>query len=150
MTARTVNLLLICHANVCRSRMAESVFRHLLAQEAHAAVHSAGLEALSGVPPHPLARKVLAARGYPAPAEAQAMRLAAPMLDWADLVLSMESAQRREIVRRHPAVAAKVWTLGHWLGCEVDDPVGCDEARFDAILRLIERSAQSWLPALTR
>jgi protein-tyrosine phosphatase len=144
-----LNLLLICHANVCRSRIAECVFRHALSDVSAPSVQSAGLEALSGVPIHPIARKVLTAKGYAIPAESSSMRLTTPMLHWADLVLVMETAQRHEVVRRYPFAAGKVWTLGHWLGREVHDPVGGSEALFDASLALIEHSASSWLPALT-
>ncbi|WP_244745629.1 low molecular weight phosphotyrosine protein phosphatase [Paraburkholderia terricola] len=144
-----LNLLLICYANVCRSPMAECVFREALSDASGASIQSAGLEALSGVPIHPIAQKVLTAKGYPVPADSSSMRLTSPMLHWANLVLVMEMSQRREVLRRYPFAAGKVWTLGHWLGREVHDPVGGDEALFDESLTLIERSANSWLPALT-
>ncbi|TDY17044.1 protein-tyrosine phosphatase [Paraburkholderia sp. BL6665CI2N2] len=144
-----MNLLLICHANVCRSRFAECVFRHALSDASGASVQSAGLEALSGVAIHPIAHKLLAAKGYAIPAESSSARLTTPMLHWADLVLVMETAQRREVLRRYPFATGKVWTLGHWLGSEVDDPVGGSEALFEASLALIERCASSWLPAFS-
>ncbi|MFC0696675.1 hypothetical protein [Paraburkholderia humisilvae] len=143
-----MNLLLICHANVCRSRMAECVFRQVLFNAEGERVLSAGLAAVSGKPVHELVKTVLLERGYTIPSELSSVRLIAPMLAWADLVLVMETAQRREIVRRHPTMAGKVWTLGHWLDCEIHDPVCGDKARFDATLTLIERSARSWLPVL--
>ncbi|MCX4175809.1 MULTISPECIES: arsenate reductase/protein-tyrosine-phosphatase family protein [Paraburkholderia] len=144
-----MNLLLICHANVCRSRIAECVFRHVLSDAANVSVQSAGLEALSGVPMPPILYNVLVAKGYAIPADSSSMRLTMPMLHWADLVLVMETGQRYEVLRRYPFATGKVWTLGHWLGSEVHDPVGGDQALFEASLALIERSADSWLPALT-
>lgn len=144
-----MNLLLICHANVCRSRIAECVFRHVLSDAANVSVQSAGLEALSGVPMPPILHNVLVAKGYAIPVDSSSMRLTMPMLHWADLVLVMETSQRYEVLRRYPFATGKVWTLGHWLGSEVHDPVGGDQALFEASLALIERSANSWLPALT-
>ncbi|CAM2160182.1 MULTISPECIES: hypothetical protein [Paraburkholderia] len=150
MTKPPLKLLLICHANVCRSPMAESVFRHVLADVYDAQIHSAGVEAMSGAPAHPLARAALSSRGYGLPDEANALRLSQPMLEWADLAFAMERSQRLEIIRRYPVAARKLWTLGHWLDREIDDPVGGDAARFDATLDLIELSAWSWLPALNQ
>ncbi|OAJ59412.1 hypothetical protein A6V36_27610 [Paraburkholderia ginsengiterrae] len=143
-----MNLLLICRANVFRSRIAECVFRHVLSDAANVSVLSAGLEALSGVPVPPIVHNLLVAKGYAVPADSSAMRLTMPMLHWADLVLVMEMAQRGEVLRRYPFATGKVWTLGHWLGREIDDPVGGDQALFEASLALIERSADSWLPTL--
>ncbi|WP_114809128.1 low molecular weight phosphotyrosine protein phosphatase [Paraburkholderia kururiensis] len=150
MMRRPLKLLLVCHANVCRSPMAERVFRHVLNDVMEAEVSSAGLAAMSGSPIHPLAREVLGARGYDRPGDTNAMRLVKPMLDWADVVLTMESGQRLEIIRRFPLAALNVWTLGHWIDREIDDPVGGDRARFESSLDLIEQCARSWLPVLTQ
>lgn len=130
--------------------MAECVFRHTLPLASGDQILSAGLEAPGGAPIHPLARSALARRGYDVPPDSLATRLVTPMLDWADLVLAMETVQRLEVVRRHPVVAGKVRTLGHWLGREVEDPVRGDEAAFDATLQLIELGADSWLSALIK
>lgn len=144
-----LNLLLICHANVCRSRIAECVFRRVLSGAANVSVQSAGLEALSGVPVPSPVQDVLVGKGYAIPPDSSSVRLTMPMLKWADLALVMETVQRHEVLRRYPFATGKVWTLGHWLGSEVHDPVGGDHALFEASLALIERSADSWLPALT-
>lgn len=146
---RTLNLLLICHANVCRSPIAESVFRERWQDRTAIAIQSAGLAAASGVPVHPAARKALAARGYSLSDDASAVRLTAPMMHWADLVLVMESSQRHALLRRYPFAVGKVWLLGHWLGRDVPDPFGGDDALFEATLDLIEASASSWQPAIT-
>ncbi|WP_161556784.1 low molecular weight phosphotyrosine protein phosphatase [Paraburkholderia hospita] len=143
-----MNLLLICHANVCRSRIAESVFRCLFPESKGVSIQSAGLAAASGVAIHPIAHKVLSRRGYTVPSEPSSARLTMPMLQWADLVLVMETVQRKELVRRYPFTAGKVWLLGHWIGQEVTDPVGGDEQMFDATLTLIESGARGWQPAL--
>ena len=143
-----MNLLLICHANVCRSRIAESVFLRLFLQSQDVSIQSAGLAAASGVDIHPTAHKVLSARGYVVPSEPRSVRLTMPMVLWADLILVMETAQRKELVRRFPFAAGKVWLLGHWIGQEVADPVGGDEQMFEATLTLIESGARGWQPAL--
>jgi protein-tyrosine phosphatase len=111
-------------------------------------VLSAGLAAVSGVPIHELAKKVLLERGYLIPLESSATRLVEPMLTWAEVVLVMEKAQREEVVRRFPVAIGKVWMLGHWVGREIHDPVQGDKAMFDDTLTLIERCVSSWLPVL--
>jgi protein-tyrosine phosphatase len=128
--------------------MAEAIFRDRLDHE-NIVIQSAGIAAMSGSPIHPIARKILASRAYPIREDASAVRLTEPMLSWADLVLVMDGSQRRELVRRHPFAAGRVWLLGHWLACDVPDPVGGDDAIFSATLDLIEASVTTWQPALT-
>jgi protein-tyrosine phosphatase len=82
------------------------------------------------------------------PPYASAVRLVEPMLTWAELVLVMETEQRREVVRRYPEATGKVWILGHWIDREIHDPVRGNKAMFDMTLTVIERSVRSWLPVL--
>jgi protein-tyrosine phosphatase len=130
--------------------MAECVFRHVLVNATGERVLSAGIAAVSGTPIHELACGALVERGYALPQDLTAVRLTAPMLTWADLVLVMEATQRRKVIATHPVAAGKIWTLGHWLSREIIDPVCGDKQTFDATLDLIERSANSWLPVLTQ
>ena len=49
-------ILFVCHANVCRSPLAEGVFRHLVAEagmDGKFRIDSAGTFAMEGAPPHP-------------------------------------------------------------------------------------------------
>jgi protein-tyrosine phosphatase len=144
-----LNLLLMCHANVCRSPIAECVFRDRLLDYKTIVIQSAGIAAVSGSPIHPTARKILTDRSYRIREDASAVRLAAPMLHWADLTLVMEGSQRRELIRRHPFAAGKVWLLGHWLGQDVPDPVDGDYSAFNATLDLVEACVMTWQPSLT-
>jgi len=129
--------------------MAESIFRDRLSDHKQIVIQSAGIAAMSGSPVHPIARKMLARRAYTIRADASAVRLTAPMLNWADLALVMDGSQRSELVRRHPFAAGKVWLIGHWLARDVPDPVDGDDSVFNATLELIEASATTWQPALT-
>jgi len=129
--------------------MAESIFRNRLLDHKKTVIQSAGIAALSGSPIHSIARKILVNRSYSIRDDASAVRLTAPMLNWADLALVMEGSQRRELVRRHPFAAGKVWLIGHWLARDVPDPVDGDDAVFNATLELIEATATTWQPALT-
>jgi protein-tyrosine phosphatase len=55
--AARIGVLFVCHANMCRSPLAEGVFAHLVAErglEARFTIDSAGTWASEGIEPHPL------------------------------------------------------------------------------------------------
>lgn len=62
-----INIVFVCLGNICRSPMAEAVFRHLVNQAgltAHFQIDSAGTIGYhAGQPAHPGTRRVLAAHG---------------------------------------------------------------------------------------
>ncbi|MBV8641858.1 MAG: hypothetical protein JO070_10760, partial [Verrucomicrobia bacterium] len=47
------NILFVCTGNVCRSPMAEGLFRQMVAQRPDIRVRSAGLSTFPGQPPSP-------------------------------------------------------------------------------------------------
>ncbi|MGW4295471.1 arsenate reductase/protein-tyrosine-phosphatase family protein, partial [Micromonospora chersina] len=57
-----VDVLFVCHANMCRSPMAEFIARRLL-RDLPVAVASAGTDALDGAAMHPYAVEVAAGTG---------------------------------------------------------------------------------------
>jgi protein-tyrosine phosphatase len=62
-------VLFVCHANMCRSPLAQGVFLHLVAQRGVSArfeVDSAGTWAADGIPPHPLSVEVARRHGIDA------------------------------------------------------------------------------------
>lgn len=57
MTTARIGVLFVCYANMCRSPLAEGVFRHLVAErglEHRFDIDSAGTSAAPGAAPHPL------------------------------------------------------------------------------------------------
>jgi protein-tyrosine phosphatase len=65
-SALRIGVLFVCHANICRSPLAEGIFAHLLAQRGRRAevdLDSAGVHAAAGFPPHPLGVEVARRHG---------------------------------------------------------------------------------------
>ncbi|MCP5353370.1 MAG: hypothetical protein H6926_09335 [Chromatiales bacterium] len=67
---------------------------------------------------------------------------------WADPVLVMEDAQRRDLARLIPESVGKTYLLGHWNRSEVPDPYMQDIAQFEYSRELIEGAVSAWLNRL--
>jgi protein-tyrosine phosphatase len=142
-----MKLLVICHANVCRSPMAENVLRHEVGHIEGFAVDSAGISGAVGERMHSLTERVLKENGYEATFNTAKLLLGGNVA-WADLIFVMDKEQRRQLIARFPAASGKIWLLGHWINTEVKDPVNGDYEVFRNTLSTVERAVQSWLPAL--
>lgn len=93
-----VRVLFVCHANVCRSPLAEGVFRHLVARagrEADFRIDSAGTFAMEGAPPHPHSVQVAAEHGIRL--EGQSRQLVRHDLTRFDHVLVMDRNNLSEL-----------------------------------------------------
>jgi protein-tyrosine-phosphatase len=118
--------------------MAEVLFNALTGAESA----SAGTQAAIGMPLSRGAAAVFKKRGLSAPAH-RARRVDEPMLAAADAVYVMERAHKDELTARFPAHAAKISLLREAAGlspAEVADPVGADEAEYEACASSIEEA----------
>ncbi|GGM07410.1 arsenate reductase/protein-tyrosine-phosphatase family protein [Micromonospora yangpuensis] len=102
-------ILFVCHANLCRSPMAEYLAADLLAK-LPVAVASAGTHAVEGRPMHPYAAEVAAGTGA-VPADFRSRRVAPGQLLDAALVLTATRNQRSACVALAPAALHRVFTL---------------------------------------
>ncbi|WP_326558031.1 arsenate reductase/protein-tyrosine-phosphatase family protein [Micromonospora sp. NBC_01796] len=108
-------VLIVCHANLCRSPMAEYLARELLAQRlggeaAGVPVGSAGTHAVPGYPMHPHAARVTAERGTD-PEAFRSRPLHAEQLRGAGLILTATRAQRTTCVSLAPSALRRTFTL---------------------------------------
>jgi protein-tyrosine-phosphatase len=105
-------ILFVCSGNLCRSFMAERIFRKQLRKRAlqHVQAESAGLLDLGGADADPQAVSILKEKSIDVSGHRSRL-LSAEMVDWADRVLVMEEAQRQELLRRHPGAEWKVRLL---------------------------------------
>lgn len=100
--AKPVSLLFVCHGNICRSTMAQSVMQDLVDRSGtHSGfvIDSAATSAEEiGEPPHPGTRRVLRERGIPV-VDHRARRVRADEYGLWDLILIMDDENRRGLDR---------------------------------------------------
>ncbi|WP_435207855.1 low molecular weight phosphatase family protein [Micromonospora sp. bgisy143] len=120
----TDRVLFVCHANLCRSPMAEYLARRLLADRA-VLVSSAGTDAMDGLAMHPYAAQVVAEEGGD-PAAFASRTLRAEQLADATLVLTATRRQRSVCTSLAPSALHRTFTLRQFgrLAAAAEPPVG--------------------------
>ncbi|HEY1607763.1 MAG TPA: low molecular weight phosphotyrosine protein phosphatase [Paraburkholderia sp.] len=145
------DVLIVCHANVCRSPAAQQMFRAWQREMSGARAgargvvfHSAGLRAREGVDMDPVMQRLLSERGVEV-GEHRSRRLTESLVRSADLVLVTERRQVSAVERLEPTARGKVFALGNWENSDVADPHGLHEAAYRESLALMERLVKGWL-----
>lgn len=143
-------VLLVCTANICRSPMAEAIFKAKLG-DAFKTIESAGVHAdPRGGPVDARAAAALARHKYSLERKWRSRRVEPEDLGRYDLVLAME-AEHVEALRKKaaPALQARILLLTDFLpdmaGQDIPDPYFGPVAGFDAVIGMIERAAQRLL-----
>jgi protein-tyrosine phosphatase len=145
------SLLIVCTANICRSPMAEAVFKARLGEHFQT-IESAGVHAdPRGGPVDARAAAALARHALSLDRKWRSRRVSADDLARFDLVLAMEAdhvAALREKATT-PEQRAKVKLLldlvPELAGQEVPDPYFGPANGFDVVITLLERGAQALL-----
>jgi glycine hydroxymethyltransferase len=148
----------VCTGNVCRSPMAECIFKHRVGPDAPWEACSAGVYALDGSPPSPASVQALADWNMDLSAHRSRM-LTRELADASYLIVVMTSGHKRDILAQWPDLAPKVKCITEFgLGSppvDVSDPIGLsshvyrrtrdqiDEALSDLILYLADRDSWS-------
>lgn len=127
------NVLFICVGNICRSPMAEGLFKQLLPEKL---VFSAGINALIGEPADPFAVQLMRERGMDISAH-RARYLATWMVCEADLILTMDQGQKYFVESKYPAIKSKVFRFGEFGGYDIPDPYQRGMAAFRESFNLI-------------
>lgn len=156
-----IGVLFVCYANMCRSPLAEGVFKHLAAQRGlldRLDIDSAGTDAAEGCPPHPLSCSIALAHGITL--ESCGRQLVRADLSRFDHVVVMDRSNYAKIARLASPSArgeltgyrARLRTLRsiadpHATGIALDvpDPIGEGADRYREIYELIERGCSALL-----
>jgi protein-tyrosine phosphatase len=108
----TARVLVVCTANVCRSRAAEELLREALAgADFPALVGSAGVRAVTGAPSCATMARLLGERGLWLDEAEGARRVTTELLQDQDLVLVPERVHRAALARLLPAARARTFTV---------------------------------------
>jgi protein-tyrosine phosphatase len=142
------NILLVCVGNICRSPMAEGLFRQAFKDvEKKCRISSAGLSALVGSQPDPIACELLLQKNIDI-SNYIARQLNTELIHDANLILVMESGHKARIEEFEPSAKGKVFRLGHWGDFDIPDPFNKNAAAFQFALNKIERGIADWLPKI--
>ncbi|MFZ5817937.1 MAG: low molecular weight protein-tyrosine-phosphatase [Bacillota bacterium] len=151
-----VQVLFVCTGNICRSPMAEAVFRQMVAEEGlsdRIAVDSAGTGSWHvGEPPHPGTLKVL--RRESIPTEGLVARAISPAdFDRFDYIVALDSghmAQLRRMAR--PGCRARLRMMMEGIpespGADVPDPYYTGQ--FDLVYEMIRKGCRALLDEVRR
>jgi protein-tyrosine phosphatase len=141
-------VLLVCTANICRSPMAEAIFRAKLG-DVFKTIASAGVHAdPRGGPVDARAAAALERHKYSLERKWRSRRVDLDALGQYDLVLAME-AEHVEALRKKaaPEHHARILLLTDFVpemaGEDIPDPYFGPVAGFDAVIGMIERAAGS-------
>ena len=156
MTETPLRILFVCMGNICRSPLAESIFRHLLAErgvEDLFDVDSAGTSGYhAGDPPDP--RSVATAQGRGVTVTGVSRQISEADLEGFDYVIVMDAENRSHVdrLRERAGGDARVHRLREWDPHEgqldVPDPYHGGARGFEEVHDIIERSCAALLDHL--
>src|SRR6516165_72061 len=148
---RTVkSVLFVCTGNICRSPIAEGLFRHLIGNRKDIEVLSAGVQAVRGQPPSLYAVQVCAEEG-PDISDLRSQPLTAALVDRATHIFAMTGAHLETIQTLFPQGAEKSFLLrefeepGTTVWRDVPDPIGLGREVYEDCARIIKNALPSVL-----
>ena len=134
-------ILVLCIGNICRSPMAEGLLKQAL--RGHD-ISSAGLGALVGQPAEPHAIALMQQQGIDITAH-RARQLESWMVGAADLVLVMDTEQKRHLEQQYPLCRGKTYRLGESGKYDIADPYRQGLDVFRETAGLIQQGVAGWV-----
>ncbi len=143
-------ILFICTGNVCRSPMAEALFRHAVAGRGEFRALSAGLGAVDGQPPTTHSVTAMHERGIDISSQ-RSRALTTALLQEADYVFGMTRGHVEAIGLLYPQATEKTFLLREFddsikdFERDISDPIGGSYEIYEACRNQIERGIASLL-----
>jgi glycine hydroxymethyltransferase len=143
-------ILFVCTGNVCRSPMAEGIFRRAAQGRGEFAVLSAGLGAVEGQPPSSYAIQAVKELGIDISGQ-RSRTLTSKLVEQADFVLGMTHTHIDTILLLFPEAAEKTFLLREfdetldWFEKDITDPIG---GSYEVYLNCRDQIEQSIAPLL--
>src|SRR5881409_1821890 len=144
------NVLFVCTGNICRSPIAEGLFRRLLGNRKDIEVASAGVHAVRGQPPSLYAVQVCEEEGVDI-SGLRSQPLTAALVDRATHIFAMTGAHLETIEMLFPQGAEKSFLLrefeqpGTTVWRDLPDPIGLGREVYEDCARIVKNALPSVL-----
>jgi len=144
------NILFVCTGNICRSPIAEGLFRHLIGNRKDIEVGSAGVHAVRGQPPSLYAVQVCESDGVNI-SDLRSQPLTRDLVERATHIFAMTGAHLETIHMLFPQGAEKTFLLrefeepGSTCWRDVPDPIGMGREVYEECARTIKNALPSVL-----
>lgn len=155
MSRSQIRIIFFCLGNICRSPLAEALFRHKVAQRGLADrfhIESAGTSAYHlGEAPDPGSQQVAYDRLGLDISHQQAQQLAEHHHADFDYLVAMDRSNKRHALRMDGADGEKILLLrnfepeAHQRGTDVPDPYGGGNSQFDLVYDIVDRCCDNLL-----
>jgi glycine hydroxymethyltransferase len=139
------NVLFVCTGNICRSPIAEGLFRRLIGNRKDIEVASAGVHAVRGQPPSLYAVQVCAEEGTDI-SGLRSQPLTGALVDQATHIFAMTGAHLETIQSLFPQSAEKTFLIrefeepGTTVWRDVPDPIGLGRDVYEDCARIIKNA----------
>ena len=147
------NILFVCTGNICRSPIAEGLFRRLIGNRKDIEVASAGVHAVRGQPPSLYAVEVCAEEGADI-SDLRSEPLTPTLVNRATHIFAMTGSHLETIQTLFPHTAEKTFLLrefeepGSTVWRDVPDPIGLGREVYEDCARIIKNALPSVLAFL--
>jgi glycine hydroxymethyltransferase len=144
------NVLFVCTGNICRSPIAEGLFRRMTGNRKDIEVASAGVHAVRGQPPSLYAVEVCAEEGTNI-SDLRSQPLTGGLVDQATHIFAMTGAHLETIQTLFPQSAEKTFLIrefeepGTTVWRDVPDPIGLGREVYEDCARIIKNALPSVL-----